>query len=509
MKVLFSNQFPKFRNFYLDNNMIAKRIGIVGGGIAGLASAIRFAVAGNTVEVFEQGDVVGGKLNQLLGSGYRFDTGPSLFTLPNLVDELFELAGKRREDYFNYHQLDLVTRYFYPDGLVLNAYSSAKKFAKECSDKVGEPSENIINYLESCRDLYESTANLFLFSPFPSKEAFKRPEAKQLAAHPGKLRAFTTMHRVNRKSFSDKRLVQLFDRYATYNGSNPYRAPGTLTMIPHLEHNIGAYFPAGGMRQISDALERLALDLGVTFHFCTPVEKILVGRSGAYGLVAGGKEVRFDVVVNDTDIFYAYPKLLPNITLPWIYKRQQPSTSAMIFYWGVKGVHPELDLHNILFAENYRKEFGEMERGRISCDPTVYIFISSRMVNSDAPDGCENWFTMINVPPDTGQSWPHLVEESRVNIQAKIKTMLGIDLTGKIEFERVVDPPTIARNTSSFGGALYGISSNGMMAAFSRHPNHRKSIPGLYFVGGSVHPGGGIPLCLASAKIVDKIVASE
>lgn len=489
------------------NNMGIKRIGIVGGGIAGLASAIRFAVAGNTVEVFEQGAVVGGKLNQLQDSGYRFDTGPSLFTLPELVDELFELAGKRREDYLTYHQLDLVTRYFFPDGLVLNAYSSAEKFAKECNTKVGEPSENIVNYLESCRYLYESTANFFLFSPFPSRDAFRSSAAKQFAIKPWKLRAFTTMHKVNRRSFNDARLVQLFDRYATYNGSNPYRAPGTLTMIPHLEHNIGAFFPVGGMRQISVALEALARDLGVTFHFNSPVEQILVGKEGAHGLVVDKRSIPFDVIVNDTDVFYAYPNLLSKVKLPWIYKRQQPSTSAMIFYWGIRGVYPQLDLHNILFAENYRKEFGEMDRGRISVDPTVYIFISSRMVKSDAPEGCENWFTMINVPPDTGQSWPHLVEECRVNILSKIKAILGVDLTGKIEFERVVDPPTIAKTTSSFGGALYGISSNGMMAAFSRHPNHRRRIPRLYFVGGSVHPGGGIPLCLASAKIVDKLVA--
>ncbi len=489
--------------------MEGKRIGIVGSGIAGLAAAIRFASAGHRVEVYEQASVAGGKLNQLQGCSYRFDTGPSLFTLPELVEELFVLAGKRREEYITFSKLDLVTRYFFPDGLVLNAYASPEKFADECHAKVGEARENIVSYLASCRDLYEATANLFLFSPFPSREAFQRPEAKRLAAHPGKLRAFTTMHRVNRSSFDDKRLVQLFDRYATYNGSNPYRAPGTLTMIPHLEHNVGAYFPTGGMRQISVALEALARDLGVTFHFNSPVEQILVGKEGAHGLVVDKRSIPFDVVINDTDIFYAYPTLLSTIKLPWIYKRQQPSTSAMIFYWGVRGVHPQLDLHNILFAENYRKEFGEMERGRISVDPTVYIFISSRMVKSDAPEGCENWFTMINVPPDTGQSWPHLVKECRVNILSKIKAILGVDLTGKIEFERVVDPPTIAKNTSSFGGALYGISSNGMMAAFSRHPNHRKSIPGLYFVGGSVHPGGGIPLCLASAKIVSRLSGEE
>lgn len=483
------------------------RLGVVGSGVAGMASAIRMAIKGYDVHVFEQGAVAGGKLNQIKGNGYRFDTGPSLFTLPQLLADLFAAAGKDVSSYIHYNRLDVVTRYFYPDGSVLNAKSDPAAFAAECNDVFGEPASNILNYLDESKALYELTANLFIFSPFPSSKIFSSPEAKLLAKNPGKLRAFTTMHKVNKHAFTDKRIVQLFDRYATYSGSNPYKAPGTLTMIPHLEHNIGAFFPEKGMRQVSEAMEALAHDVGVTFHLSSRVEKIITDSNGVVGLRVNGEDTKFDVVVNDTDIFYAYPTLLPNNKLPWIFKQQKPSTSALIFYWGVKATHPKLELHNILFSENYRKEFEEMERGRISSDPTVYIFISSKQVSSDAPEGCENWFTMINVPFDTGQNWPKLVEECRVSIQAKIKTMLGIDLQPIVEFEQVLDPPTIARTTSSFGGSLYGISSNGMMAAFSRHPNHRKSVPGLYFVGGSVHPGGGIPLCLASAKIVDDMVA--
>jgi len=484
-----------------------QKIGVIGSGVAGMASAIRMAIKGFDVHLFEQGPVAGGKLNQLEGKGYRFDTGPSLFTLPQLIDELFTAAGKNVSSYIEYNRLDVVTRYFYPDGTVLNAKADPVAFANECNEVLGERTENILNYLEESKQLYDLTANLFIFSPFPSSKIFGSREAKQLVAKPKKLKAFTTMHSVNKRSFADERIVQLFDRYATYNGSNPYKAPGTLTMIPHLEHNVGAFFPKKGMRQISEALEALARDVGVTFHFSSGVERIIAGKEGVTGLRVNGENLNFDAVVNDTDIFYAYPNLMPNKKLPWLYKQQEPSTSAMIFYWGVKAKHPQLELHNILFSENYRREFEEMERGRISNDPTVYIFISSKQVATDAPEGCENWFTMINVPHDTGQNWPKLVEECRITIQAKVKAMLGIDLKPLIDFEQVVDPPTIARTTSSFGGSLYGISSNGMMAAFSRHPNYRKSIPGLYFVGGSVHPGGGIPLCLASAKIVDDMVA--
>jgi phytoene dehydrogenase-like protein len=179
----------------------------------------------------------------------------------------------------------------------------------------------------------------------------------------------------------------------------------------------------------------------------------------------------------------------------------------LIFYWGIKKEFKELGLHNIFFSDDYRAEFDAMFKSQtIYHNPTVYINISSKMQKNDAPEGCENWFTMINVPNNTGQNWDTLIAEARKNIIDKINKSLGIELESLIENESILDPRTIESRTSSFRGSLYGTSSNSQFAAFLRHANFSKNIKNLYFVGGSVHPGGGIPLALLSAKIVGDMV---
>ena len=207
------------------------------------------------------------------------------------------------------------------------------------------------------------------------------------------------------------------------------------------------------------------------------------------------------------DIFFAYRKLLPNETHPTKILNQEKSSSALIYYWGIKDEFPQLGLHNILFSEDYRTEFDTMFKQKsIYHDPTVYIHISSKCEKGDAPEGCENWFVMINVPNDEGQDWDALKAEARKNILAKASRILGKDIESLIVCEEVLEPKTIQSKTQSHLGALYGTSSNDRMAAFLRHPNFSTDIKDLYFCGGSVHPGGGIPLSLLSAKIVDDVM---
>lgn len=472
----------------------------IGAGIGGIAIAIRLARKGYRVKVFEQQSYPGGKLNELRLNGFRFDAGPSLFTLPNLVDELI---GSKSSSTFTYQKLELITRYFFPDGTVLNAWAEPERFADEVANKLNDRHSDVQRYLLESKELYELTANTFVYSPFPKLKNFFTLQSIKLALNHKKLKAFETMHQVNCKFFTDFRTIQLFDRYATYNGSNPYLAPGTLTMIPHLEHNIGAYFPNGGMHAITDELVRVARQLGVEFIFNAHVDRVEISNGRTIGVSVNGSGVESSYVINNTDIFTAYQSLLEGVPLAKRLAQQQPSSSALIFYFGVKGTHPQLDVHNILFATDYHSEFRAMEDGGISNDPTVYIFITSKRVASDAPDGFENWFVMINVPPNTGQNWDELRQMAREAIVAKVKRMLGIDLNKIIVTEDYLDPVRIEQRTGSFRGSLYGISSNNRMAAFNRHPNRSKRVRGLFFVGGSVHPGGGIPLCLASAKIVD------
>lgn len=257
---------------------------IIGSGMAGMAAAIRLAVQGFAVTVFEANNYPGGKVTELRAHGYRFDAGPSLFTLPQLVDELFTLAGKDPRDYFNYKQLPIITRYFYPEGTIINAYKEPQDFAEEIHAKTGEPAENVMRFLAKSKELYDLTAHIFLFASLHQWSTYLNLKALKTSLKLHKLDALRTVDVANRDWFKDVRVVQLFNRYATYNGSDPYQAPATLNIIPHLEHNIGAYLAEGGMHSITQALYKLALELGVKFEFGAKVGKIVFEGKKAVGI---------------------------------------------------------------------------------------------------------------------------------------------------------------------------------------------------------------------------------
>lgn len=210
------------------------------------------------------------------------------------------------------------------------------------------------------------------------------------------------------------------------------------------------------------------------------------------------------------DVVPTYRKLLADQPAPERTLAQERSSSALIFYWGIRQQFCELDLHNILFSQDYAHEFRQIfDQHQVPEDPTVYINITSKLEPMDAPQGCENWFVMINVPGDTGQDWDMLIPKARKTILARISSALNTDIEPLIEVEDLLEPRTIASRTGSHQGSLYGASSNATMAAFLRHPNFSRKLDNLYFCGGSVHPGGGIPLCLLSAKIVDQLTPAS
>jgi phytoene desaturase len=324
------------------------------------------------------------------------------------------------------------------------------------------------------------------------------------------------MDRENQQRVGNKYLVQYLNRFATYNGSDPYRAPALLNMIPHLEQQLGSYYPKGGMVSIPTSLYQLAVKQGVTFHFGHPVQEIIAPNRKAEGIrvlnQSSGETLTLlgDVVVSNADIYTTYNKLLPRHTAPKRTLNQERSSSALVFYWGIAATFPELDLHNILFSADYEQEFKDLFAGGAPyTDPTIYINITSKCDTKDAPAGCENWFVMINVPSHVGQDWTAITAAARKHILGKLQRILGRDIEPLIACETVLDPVLIETRTSSHGGSLYGTSSNNRFAAFLRHKNFSDDIKGLYFCGGSVHPGGGIPLCLNSAKIVAQLISEE
>jgi phytoene desaturase len=484
-----------------------KKAIIIGAGIAGIATAIRLAVKGYAVEVYEANSYAGGKLSEFTQEGFRFDAGPSLFTMPQYVDELFKLAGKNPADHFTYKKLDVTCQYYYEDGAQITAYADEDQFIKELAAVTGEPEASIKKHIVNSRKIYNITNHVFLERSLHRLRTFLRWDTLKSILNLPNIDAGRIMHKANASYFKDERLVQLFDRYATYNGSNPYTAPATLNVIPHLEQHYGAYFPDGGMCKITTALVDLATSLGVQFKYNARVDELVLADDRVEGIKVNGELIKSDLVISNMDVWFTYNRLLkhhPDLH-PKKILQQERSSSALIFYWGVKKQFKQLDLHNIFFSADYRAEFDHIWKQKdIYRDPTVYLNISSKLKADDAPEGCENWFTMINVPANIGQDWDTLINVARKNIIAKLSRILGEDISQLITSESILDPRSIESKTSSYQGSLYGTSSNSQFAAFLRHANKSSKINNLYFCGGSVHPGGGIPLCLLSAKIVSE-----
>jgi phytoene desaturase len=517
-----------------------KSISIIGSGLGGLSASIRLAHAGFDVTIYEKNSTPGGKASSLTLEGYRFDTGPSLLTMPFVINELFSSVGEDPAKWLTLNKLNNLCKYFFPDGTILNAYSDKEKFAKEIETNTNEKRNSLYKYLEYCKTIYDLTADIFLFSDLYSAKTYSNLKALKTLFKLPKIDSFRTMNEANRSFFKDERIIQLFNRYATYNGSDPYKCPATLNIISHVEYSIGGYFITGGMHMLTDVLYKLAVKKGVKFCFSSPVEKIITEGTNVKGILAGGKEIFSDAVISNADVYSTYGKLLNDNTSSAAkkYNKLEPSSSALVFYWGVNITSDKLDTHNIIFSSDYKKEFEELfDKKILPTDPTIYIYISSKFSGSDAPGGKENWFVMINAPNcqtskvkcqtskdtpvvglvtnnqtklnfvgDNTNKWGD-IETIKQKILNKIKSLTGYDIKDKIECESVMTPQDIEEQTGSYKGSIYGISSNSRNAAFLRQSNRSKHYKGLYFAGGSAHPGGGIPLVILSGKIAaEKII---
>jgi phytoene desaturase len=490
--------------------MQTKKAIIIGSGVGGIATAIRLAVQGYEVNIYEKNSHPGGKISSFEKDGFHFDAGPSLFTQPQNIEELFTLAEEPIHAYFSYHPIDIACKYFYENGKIVSAYTDAEKFAQELKDQLNEEPERVTNYLKQSEKLYNNIGNIFVSSSLHKiKTWFNKGIVNALkTVRLGYL--FNTLNHYNSNHFSSPETVQLFNRFATYNGSNPYKAPAMLSLIPHLEQNQGTFYPKGGMISISNALYNLAIKKGVKFFFNTSVQHILHNEGIVKGVVVNNENLMADIVISNIDVYFTYKNLLNDSNKAKKILQQERSSSAVIFYWGIRKSFPKLRLHNIFFSADYKTEFDNIfSLKKISTDPTVYINITSKTESSMAPEGKENWFVMVNAPANTGQNWEELKAALRKDIIIKLNRMLGENLEQLIITEQTSDPVQIEAQTDSYMGSLYGTSSNSKFAAFFRTANFTNSIRGLYFCGGSVHPGGGIPLCLKSAKIVSELIADD
>jgi len=443
-------------------------------------------------------------------NAFHFDTGPSLFVQPQNIEELFQLADENIDDYFSYSSVPVSCKYFYEDGVELTAWADAEKFTQELSAKTGEDANRLKEYFRQSSKLFNNIGSVFLNHSLQKRKLFFKSNIRRAVATVRRKYLFNTMNKVNESSFTKPHTVQLFNRYATYNGSDPYKAPGMLCLMSHLEYNEGTFYPKGGMISITNALYKLALKKGVKFQFNSPVQRIIFNDGRVKGIVVNNQNIYANFVVSNTDVYATYKFLLNDEINAAKQLKKERSSSAIVFYWGINKSFPKLDLHNIFFSKNHKQEFDSIFKyKRLHNDPTVYINITSKREEDKAPAEKENWFVMINTPANYGQNSNELKQQCKANVISKLNRLLKTDIEPLIEAEETLDPVSLETKTGAFMGAIYGTSSNTKKNAFLRHPNFSKHIRGLYFAGGTVHPGGGIPLCLKSAKIMSEIVTDD
>ena len=487
----------------------SKKAIVLGAGVAGLAASIRLAALGYKVLLLEKNGFCGGKLSEIRLGDYRFDAGPSLFTMPHLVEELFWISGKKADD-FSYRKLEEVCRYFFPEGTRFVMPSDGEKRVEVLQQKLGEDPSKIREYLNISRFRYETIGRLFLERCLRRPGTFFNSLALKAYAGLGRLGLFSSLASWNRKMFRNPLTQQLFNRYATYNGSDPYQTPAVMAMIPHLEFGIGAFFPGGGMIRITESLEQLAREQGVEIRTHAAASRLEAAGSRVSGVYCGEDFFPCDVLVSALDVSLTYTLLPGKKAAASRYSRLPKSTSAIIWYWGIERETPETGLHNLFFSSDYPAEFRALFREKtMPADPSIYLNISSKENPGDAPAGAENWFVMVNAPAAENQDWDRLVAETRDIVVRRLSKELGFPVGDFIRQETQLDPRSLESRTGALGGALYGSNSNHPFAAFLRHANFSSHYSNLFFCGGTVHPGGGIPLALQSARLAVQYVEEK
>ncbi|WP_422481525.1 phytoene desaturase family protein [Pleomorphochaeta sp. DL1XJH-081] len=487
-----------------------KPIRVVGGGFGGLSAAIALASVGKRVILHEKQEQLGGKASSRTIGAFRFDTGPSLLTLPVVFERLFALSGHKMENYIPIVPLSPLTHYWFSDHTHFTS-DLLERFIPTLTKHLSVTEKEVSRYFSHTKKIWEITNGVFLEKSLHTASTYLSKNTLGSLLGIGYIDAFRSMHTANATSFSDSRMIQLLDRYGTYNGSDPYKAPATLNMISYVEHGLGGFGVSNGIYGIIEGMEKLARELGVEIETKSEVEKILYNHSNRHieGLLIAGEKIECDCVVSGVDVSTLYEKLLDDTEAPLAqrYRRLAPSSSALVFYWGIDRSFNQLGLHNIFFSSDYKREFEQIHRfSQVPLEPTIYINITSKLTPTDAPLGQENWFVLVNAPCDDGRDWQAELHETRMHIINRLSNILDVDLGTHVVAEDSWTPRQIADETGSYRGSLYGISSNTKMAAFLRHPNFSRRYRGLYLCGGSVHPGGGMPLSVQSGMIAAELL---
>jgi phytoene desaturase len=488
------------------------KIGIIGAGIGGLSAACELAKDGHEVTVYEKNHKPGGKLNEDVIDGFRFDTGPSLFTMPFVAEALFSYCGYNLYDYIQTQALAPLCRYTYADGATFDSFEDHDA-AVEAIKKISETdSKAYIRFLNHAAKLYDRTAQSFIFNPLADLRDIRSLRWWDML----RIDAFTTVSDRVDQSFESSYLRMFFKRFTTYNGSNPWQAPATLNVIPHIELNQGGYYIKGGLYRLSDALVQIAESLGVKFHFNAQVDQIGHTSGKADHLVVAGTRIHYDLIVSNSDATYTYSTLISDDVISPPKKKHlasvEPSCSGFVMLLGIDRTYEQLVHHNIFFSSDYKKEFDDIfKRGALPSDPTIYVANTSYSDPTHAPAGGSNLFVLVNAP------WVRNREDftdsaTEAYAEKILLRLAGHGLRGlqaSIKVKKIITPADFESLWLSNRGSIYGTSSNHRLAAFLRPRNRSPFLRNLYLVGGSTHPGGGIPLVMLSARHACELIRRD
>ncbi len=496
------------------------KIAVVGGGLAGCAAAVRLAHAGHQVTLYEKNTHLGGKMNLWQEGGYTFDMGPTIITKPDVIDRLFSDVGRRREDYLELVDLDPQWRAFFADGSRFDLYTSLTRMTAELKRFAPDELPNYLQFLTYSQRMNDIADRWFYWKSYGDIREMMtaNPMNLQSAGIAMRMDPLTTLHQAVRKHFKDERLAQLFEHFVQYVGSSPFVAPAILCLIAWVQIGLGCWYPMGGTGQIAAALTRLCEEFGVDVRFNAPIARIDTdpqGKSITGVTPEEGAFTPYDVVIANSDIVRTLEDMLTGAEAKsYLHKREkqlEPACSGIVLYLGCNRVWPELKHHDFFFSADSDAEFKDLYERKVPHeDPTCYLAVPSLTDPSVAPTGCTALYVLVHCPYITATfDWERETARYRDVIIDKLERNGLTGLRASIQVSHTVTPSDLERMYRVNRGAIYGVvTQRGLNSAF-KTANRSDIIKGLYWAGGSVNPGPGVPMVLMSGQIAANCVLED
>ena len=489
----------------------ASSVIVIGAGIGGIAAAARLAKNGYEVTVIEKNERPGGRCDRLVRDGHHFDTGPTLFLMPDLFSQAFTDLGERMQDHLDLRRIDPTYHLYFDDGLTLNLTSDLS--AMQAQLEAIEPGSfaGYLQYLrEGCGSYHLSMAHLVncnFRSPF---EFYTLKNLKLLF----RLKALKNHFRNVGSYFKDQRLKMAFTFQDMYVGLSPYQAPAIFSLLQYSEMVNGVWFPMGGMYRIIEALTDIAKKSGVRFVYNSPVGKINVNGYKATGVtLSNGQVISADIILPNADLPYVYRELLPKNKTSKRLERKKLTCSTLMFFWGVDKQYPQLKTHNLFFGSGYRQSFECIFDGLTLPDnPSLYIHTPVGVDPSLAPVGQDSLTVVVpvgHINPKCPQDWTAIQDQARHYVLQRL-TKIGIsDLEKHIKFEVCYTPLDWQKRYNLVKGSTHGLSHNLLQMGYLRPRNQHHQYRNLYFVGASTHPGTGLPTVLVSSRLTTDCILQD